>query len=235
MLNDYSSQIIFVVVMALLLLIVLPILQSRTGKSLGELFFGSRKGFLGNRLSSPGQTPKREPRINNGTRGELTAFISRLLRFANKNGMSLVVPGSIRHNGQTATLTALVIAPGRIIGIQCLGFGGSITTGAGNAPWNQHINGQDRTLDNPLVSGQKQQRLLQSAATKAGIPCPCDVVTVFTNGRVSFPKGLPPQVYTQDQFFTYLSENRALKNGSLDTRAVSLTFAEMAGIKKKKK
>ena len=93
---------------------------------------------------------------------------------------------------------------------------------------------QDVPLDNPVARGQKQQHFLQNAVNKSGIPCPVDVVTVFTNPRVSFPSGLPTYVYTQDRFFSYLKENTLLKQGSINTREVSLKLADMAGNKKKK-
>ncbi len=234
MLTEHGGQIIFVVLLALLLVFLLPMLQSRTGKSLGELFFGSGRGFLRGKPGTPRVT-LREPRINNGTKGELTAFIARLLRFANGHGMALVVPGSVRHDGQTASITAILVAPARIIGVRCLGFGGQITPAGGSSPWTQHINGQDVKLENPAAIGQKQQRLLQAAASRAKLAAPAEVVTVFTNARASFPDGLPDGFFPQDRFFAWLKEEAEdLDRGSLDVRAASLVLAELAGIKRKK-
>lgn len=231
MLDEYKGQIIFVVLLALLLVFVLPMLQSRTGKSLGELFFGSRKGPLGGPAGTP--RPRREPRLSNGTKGELTAFVARLLRFANGHGMALVCPGSIRHDGQTSILTAILVTPSRIIGIHCMGFAGTITPAGGNSPWKQHINGQDLTFDNPAAEAQKQLKLLRSAAGQARLTAPSDVITVFTSRKASFPGGMPDKVFLLEEFFTALKEDEALQKGSLDVRAASLVLAELAGIKKK--
>jgi len=233
MLTEYKGQILFVVIMALLLVFLLPMLQSRTGKTLGELFFGTGHGLL-RRKPAAERAPAKEPRINNGTKGELTAFVARLLRFANGHGMALVFPGAIRYKGQTASLTAILVTPARIIGVQCLGFGGSITPAGGSRPWKQHINGQDLTFDNPTALGQKMLHLLQDAASGSKLAAPADVVTVFTNARSSFPEGLPAKTYRQEDFFAWLKENETLKNGSLDVRAASLVLADLAGIKKKK-
>lgn len=232
MLDEYKGQIIFVVLLALLLVFVLPMLQSHTGKSLGELLFGSRKGPLGGPAGP--QTPRREPRIHNGTKGELTAFVARLLRFANGHGMALVFPGSVRCDGQTASLTAILVTPAKIIGLQCLGFAGVITPARGSNPWKQHINGQDRTFDNPVSQGQQQRRLLQTAAGQSKLAAPSDVVTVFTNAQASFPDGMPDKVFRLEEFFDALKKDAALQKGSLDVRAASLALAELAGIKKKK-
>lgn len=233
-LDEYKGQIIFVVLMFLLLVFVLPMLQVRTGKTLGELFFGNR------RLGLPGSSkrkskPAREPRISNGTKGELTAFVAKLLRFANGHNMALVFPGTVRHGGQTAATAAILVTPAKIIGIQCLGFGGAITPARGNNPWKQHINGQDLTFDNPVSQGQQQQRLLQSAAGHNKLAAPVDVITVFTNGRVNFTSSPPDKVYTQQEFFDVLKEDAALQKGTLNVRAASLVLADLAGIKSKKK
>lgn len=233
MLNEYTGQIIFVVLMALLLVFVLPMIQSRTGKSFWELLFGGRKGPLGGPADGQ-EKPRREPRISNGTKGELTAFIARLLRFANGHGMALVCPGSIRHGGETASLTAILVTPAKLIGIQCLGFGGAIAPARGNDPWKQHINGQDLTFDSPAVQARDQLHLLRAAAAHARLTAPSDVVTVFTNGRASFPAGMPDKVFLQEEFFRVLKEDAALQKGSLDVRAAALVLADMAGIRRKK-
>ena len=89
-----TEQIAFVIVMAVLLMFVLPIVQSRTGKSLSELLFGvGRKKKQDGADGAPKKSAGREPRMNNGTRNDLTVFVSQLLKTANKNGMGVVAPG----------------------------------------------------------------------------------------------------------------------------------------------
>ena len=95
-----TEQIAFVIVMAVLLMFVLPIVQSRTGKSLSELLFGvGRKKKQDGADGAPKKSAGREPRMNNGTRNDLTVFVSQLLKTANKNGMGVVAPGLVEYKG----------------------------------------------------------------------------------------------------------------------------------------
>lgn len=230
------GQIAFVIVMAIVLMFVLPIIQSRTGKSITEILFGFKRRSETRVQTQP---QKREPRINNGTKGELTAFVSQLLKYASKNGMHLVAPGTVKYQGKTARLTALLVAPGGITGIYCLGFGGTISPHSQSSPadpsrpWKQHINGQDLTFDNPLKVCQEQHQILCGALEEAGISADVKIVTVFTNARAKLLSA-PSLVFTQRMFMNYLYDNREMKNGSLDTRGTALILADLAGIKNAK-
>jgi len=226
------SQILFVVVMGILLLVVVPIFESRTGKSLTEIFFGIKRKPRGGAEKT--EAVKKEPRINNGTKGELLSFLSQVIRFANKNGMQMVVPGTVVYGGETSKLSGLLVTPGGIIGLYCLGFGGKITSVQSPAPWRQHINGEDRTFPNPKDVCKEQQRLVQSAMEEAGVSGHVDVVTVFTNARADL-YSTPSGVYTESSFMDHLKSTGSLKNGDLDVEKTAKALAKLAGIEDKKK
>ena len=149
--------------------------------------------------------------------------------------MRLVAPGTITHEGKTARLTALVVAPGGVVGVYCLGFGGTIAPGnrkepAGKTlPWRQHINGENKTFDNPLKACQEQQELIRSAMEQAGIHTDLHVVTVFTNPHAALESS-PAFVYNPKSFLQYLKEEEDLKTGSLEIHQTALKLAELAGI-----
>ncbi len=225
------SQILFVVVMGILLLIVAPVFESRTGKSLTEIFFGIRR--KSRRKKEEENTTKKEPRINNGTKGELLSFLSQMIRFAQKNGMQMVVPGSVVYKGETSKLSALLVTPGGVIGLYCLGFGGKITGTKDPAPWKQHINGEDRTFESPVKACRKQQQLVQAAMEEAGIPGHVDVVAVFTNARATL-YSIPSGVYSQSGFLDYIRSTSALRNGDLDVAKTAQALAVLADVKAKK-
>lgn len=231
-----AKQIIFVVVMALLLLIIVPVLESRTGKSLREILFGfprKKKNGAGSSGSSA-SAPAREPRINNGTKGELTAFVAQLLRFTSKNGMRLVAPGTITYRGKTSRLTSLIVTPSGVIGIYCLGFGGTITPNDQSGAWKQHINGEDKTFENPLSVCKAQYDLVRGAMNDAGIWDHLEIVTVFTNARATLVSKPASSVYTQKEFMDFLKNTHSLTSGNNDIERTALTLAELAGIKNKK-
>lgn len=230
-----SNQFLFVAVLVFLMMIIIPVVQKRTGKDLSQIFFGIKSRKKPEKEEAV--KVSREPRIRNGTRNELTAFVASLLRFTSKNGMRLVAPGTVNHNGRTARLTALVVAPGGIVGVYCLGFGGAITPGdrkapAGKtAPWLQHINGEDKTFDNPVKACEEQRELIKAAMEQAGITAPLNVVTVFTNAQATL-QSTPAFVYSPKSFLQYLKEEPSLKSGSLDIHETAQTLARLAGIKK---
>lgn len=230
-----SNQFLFVAVLVFLMMIIIPIVQKRTGRDLSQILFGikSRKS----RDKEEAVKVTGEPRVRNGTKNELTIFVASLLRFTSKNGMRLVAPGTVSHSGKTARLTALVVAPGGIVGVYCLGFGGTIAPGDGKAPagktapWRQHINGEDKTFDNPVKACEEQKELIKTAMEQAGIVAPLRVVTVFTNAQATL-QSTPAFVYSPKSFLKYLKEEPTLKSGSLDINKTAQTLARLAGIKK---
>ncbi len=229
--SDTTKQLLFVIIMAALLLLVIPIFESRTGKSFTELFFGIRKKKPTSRDVSA--AAKKEPHINNGSKGELTAFVAQLIRFANKYKLRLVAPGTVEYQGKTARLTSILVAPGGMIGIYCLGFGGEINPGDKETdPWKQHMNGQDTTFENPVTVCQEQYKLVVSAMEAAGIQGSLKIVTVFTNPRATL-HAYPASVYTQKRFMEELKANTALRSGSLDIEKTALALAELANVKKR--
>lgn len=233
-----GKELTLILVMIFAMLILIPYLQSHTDKDITKMLFGIRSK---KKDANPEVKKARwKPKVHNGTKNELTSFVAQLLRFASKNGMRLVAPGSVSHNGETARLTALIIGPGGIVGAYCLGFGGSITPGdlkapAGKtAPWRQKINGETKTFDNPLKVCEEQQKLVLAAMEKAGISAELTVVPVFTNPQATLCS-TPAFVYTPKSFVKYLKEHPSLKTGNLDIHPTALTLADLAGIRNEKK
>lgn len=220
--SDPTKQAFLLIIIAVFIFIVLPALERRTGKNLRGLLFGVKK-----KKTDQDDVPKKGPVIKNGTRGELTFFVSQLLKFAGKNHMRLVAPGRVEYQGKTALLTALLVAPGGIIGVYCLGFGGDIYPSGKSAPWRQHRNGQDSTFDNPVKICKEQCRFVSEAMKDAGIEGDLKVVTVFTNLKAVL-HSCPSDVYTQGGFLQYLRENAALREGSLDVKETALALARLA-------
>ena len=221
-----TEQIAFVIVMAVLLMFVLPIVQSRTGKSLSELLFGvGRKKKQDGADGAPKKSAGREPRMNNGTRNDLTVFVSQLLKTANKNGMGVVAPGLVEYKGKTAQLVAFLVAPSGVTGIYCLEKDG---------PWKQHMNGQDTTFRNPLAVCKEQYELVRAAMDEAGVKADLDIVTVFTNSRVTLKAVPSARIYTQKQFMEHLKNTDSLKRGDVDVKEMTKVLARLAKIKEKK-
>ncbi len=231
--SDISlKQILMITAIAVLLFVLLPILEKRTGKNLTEMIFGVRRKHSPSSGQESGSGAKKEPKISNGTKAELTSFVAQMLRFATKYKMRLVAPGTVEYEGTEARLTCLLVAPGGIIGVYCLGFSGDIKPAGSPHPWKQHINGQDLTFANPIKVCQEQYELVSAAMRQAGVEGNLKVVAVFTNPKANL-QSYPASVYTQQRFMDYLKENQGLKNGTLDVEKTALALADLAKIKEK--
>ena len=183
---------------------------------------------------APKKSAGREPRMNNGTRNDLTVFVSQLLKTANKNGMGVVAPGLVEYKGKTAQLVAFLVAPSGVTGIYCLGFGGVVMPGEKDGPWKQHMNGQDTTFRNPLAVCKEQYELVRAAMDEAGVKADLDIVTVFTNSRVTLKAVPSARIYTQKQFMEHLKNTDSLKRGDVDVKEMTKVLARLAKIKEKK-
>lgn len=231
-----TDQLILLVILTLLVAFLVPIIQKRTGKSLSELFLGSRlSGSTRKKAASDSASPAPAKKQTNGTQRDLTVMVSQLLNVTRKNKMQLVSPGTIEYGGETARLLALAVHPSGVTGIYCLGFGGIITPSLSpEKPWKQLMNGQEHTFENPLKVCDDQYRLVRAAMDQAGIRADLNIVAVFTNDQATL-KSTPQKVYTRKEFFRYLSETSALKNGNVDTKATARALADLAHIAENKK
>ena len=245
-----SNQILTVVILAVLLLLILPMYKSRTGKDFSEIIFGRRKdsdrvgGRIGlNRRSSPSDdTPEarkhREPHLNNGTAGDLKYFISSLVALAQRKKMKVVAPGTVVYKGKSANVTAFLVAKNRVICVHCLGFNGVITPsddGSGN--WMQHMNGEDIPFEGPVALRERCRPIVEGAFEKAGITVPLEFAAVFTTNGVKPDNSVLQyeNVFVRNRFIDYVKKNAdSLSQGDIDVEATALRIADVVGIEKMK-
>lgn len=221
------GQIAFVLLMAVLLMFVLPMLQSKTGKSLSQILFGSFK----KKGSGPDPVPTKEPRLRNGSRDDLTVFLSKLIRSAKKRGMQVVAPASVSYKGKKSRLIAFLVHKSGVTGLYCLGYGGTITASDSSRSWKQHMNGRDISFPDPLAACEEQRAFIQEAMTQAGIKAELDVVTVFTNPSAVI-EHRPQRIYRSNEFFNYIEQVSALGNGDLNVEETARALAKLSGIYK---
>lgn len=228
-----TSQIITVCVLAVLLLLILPMYRSRTGKDISEILIGRKKNPLGAVPES-----KNEPHLNNGTAGDLRYFLSSLIKTAMRKKMKVVAPGRISSKGKTADVTAFLVHKSGITGIVCLGYNGIIRQSPdGTGDWTQHINGEDIPFKNPLSVRENYMQIIKPAFEKAGLDEPVDFVTVFTTNGVQLENSIADldKVFYRNRFTDYIVKNAdALNTGTLDVDAAAKTIAGLVGIEKLK-
>ena len=230
-----TSQILPVVILAILLLLILPMYKSRTGRDFSEVLIGKlKKEPLG-----ADKGPQREPHLNNGTAGDLRYFLSSLISVALKKKMKVVAPGRIRYKGKMAEVTAFLVHKSGITGILCLGYNGSIRPAeADGGKWTQHMNGQDIPFDDPLSVRQKCYDIVKPALEGAGIDAPLDFVTVFTTNGVKLDYRIASMegIFYRNRYIDHIRRNAGtLNTGTLDVFDTAARLAKLAGIDELKK
>ena len=96
------------------------------------------------------------------------------------------------------------------------------------------MNGQDTTFRNPLAVCKEQYELVRAAMDEAGVKADLDIVTVFTNSRVTLKAVPSARIYTQKQFMEHLKNTDSLKWGDVDVKEMTKVLARLAKIKEKK-
>ena len=144
----YSNLLPFI--LAVLLIFLIPMLMRRYGLEWSDItrFLFSRPGKRDYAEAAQGKK-KREPWQTNGRSQDLSGLVSTLMIFARRTKAGLVYPGTVQHGGRMANLVAFVVTKKEVIGINCFGFGGTITEQEGK--WNQHMNGEDREIPDPVA------------------------------------------------------------------------------------
>ncbi len=221
-----TGRAVFVILMAILLMFVLPMLQSRTGKSFIQLLFGVKKG------NEKPVASVRKPHEKNSSRDDLTVFLSKLIRSAKKSGMQVVAPATFSYKEKKIKLFAFLVHKGGVIGIYCLGYGGILSASASpDKPWEQSLNGKKIKIPNPLEVCREQQLLVSDAMQAAGINTELDVLPVFTNPNISI-EHRPQGIYSAKAFFDYIEHTSAFRNGDLDVQETAKVLADLVNIKK---
>lgn len=227
-----TNNILYGVLLALILAIILPMLLSRTGlnsSDLTRLLFGNlRKKDSNSLINSDTKNVKKEPHLSNGTKGELMEFLAVLLKYVKKNKISLVYPGTLEHNKNTANLLAIIITKSKIIGVNCFGFGGIVAkkTNEKYSDWYQHINGQDNKIPDPIKLGQKQYDIIRSYMDDNNMKeIPLVLASVFTNRHVNMVDYSSIGVYTQKSFISYL-DSFIMEDRGIDTDSVARRINE---------
>ena len=226
--RGFTFQNILPFLLAILLIFLIPMLMRRYGLTWGDItrMLFSRPGkrdYAEEMKKKNGQKNRQEPWQSNGRAQDIQSLISTLLILARRNHLGLVYPGTIEHGGKMANLATLVVTRREVIGINCFGFGGTITEGRGRekGKWNQHMNGQDTDIPDPVLGNQNQFAIVRAAMDGAGMQeIPLRVAACFTSRTVAVETRHENEVFTTNGLVAHLRECAA-DPGSLDPEALS--------------
>lgn len=213
-------------ILAILLIFLIPMLMRRYGLDwsdiIGALF--SRPGKRDYAKLGKDRPGKREPWQTNGRSQDLQSLVSTLLIFVRRNRLGLVYPGTVEHDGKLANLVALVVTREEVVGVNCFGFGGTITEG--DKGWNQHMNGADQSIPDPVAGNRQQAQIVRAAMDAHGMrDVPLRVVAVFTSRTVKLQTAHPEAVFDTEGLIAHL-KTCAARGDSLEPEAVSRSLNE---------
>jgi hypothetical protein len=209
-----------IILIMIAVLIVLPIIFARmSGRNPMEMFFGSRvndTSFAGEKTENEKKAAPKG-REKNSTKNDIMVLISRVLTYARRNRFYAIVPGTVTIGDRTASLAAIVVTRGCVLGVNRYGFGGSIEGKSGSSDWVQTLNGERKSFPSPTVKNEEQRKILADVLTDAGCPeVDAQVVGVFTEPKVRFTKVSGKGCYTMDMFRDFLASDTCMRSKDLD-------------------
>ena len=226
---DIEKIILFLIIG--LVMIGIPVfLGKRTGQSPMELLFGnqSKNSLFGKRKKKDGsdseingKDPKASALQKNSSRQELMKTISALLSYARRNRFYCIIPGTLQHGEEVASLAVLMVTRNSVLGFNCFGYGGTVYVGSGEEPWRQVINGEEKKLDSPVVKNKKQKEILDEVLKECGYPeIRTEIFGVFTASDVILKDNRNSRCYTQKTMMEVLKGNRFIVDKGVDPRKV---------------
>lgn len=230
MTSDTTFSRILPLILALLLIFIIPMIMRRYGleaEDLIRLLTGSlRKKDHSSLRPDTEKKKRREPYLSNSRSGDLKSLVSTLLIFARRNKLGLVYPGTVARGTKTANLLALLVTGSEVIGIDCFGYGG-IVSEKKNGSWNQHMNGNDQTIPNPLTACREQYTLVRALMDENGMrEIPLRIVAVFTARNVEVVTSHPGEVFNTTGLIEHLRESVNAEDRNIDPDEISRKLNE---------
>ncbi len=153
------------------------------------------------------------------------AVLRQLRRYAATNDFKVVAPVTAQGSKTTADLDALLVGWFGILGVKCLGYGGTIYGQQGDEEWVQEVNGLRRVFQNPLRCAEQSARAVRDVLFQAKIKnVPVETIVVFTGKKTELALPRSCGHYTLDQFTTYLKSTRFEEDKKVDVDQVAAAF-----------
>ena len=216
--NDLS--VIFVLVLGLLLMFFV-MRRSRNGAPLFKAG-GKKKNQLLSEQDLQPQAPANAQ--HNGTRAEVQQLVALVMRYAARHKMKLVFPGYVLFEGSYCRSTLLLAGPFGLLALRCYGYGGRVGPADSGYGWQQQMNGQTLSINNPLQVIQEDTQLLRRALEAGGFrDVPVQGIAVYTQSQVQLAAP------ANGNLFTYAGFKQWLKGNPLSEQATDVDLDALAG------
>lgn len=151
-----------------------------------------------------------------------SAPLSAARRFAMLHRYEIVQPAHIVSNGKSADLDFLIVGCFGVLGVKCVGLGGTIYGDANEREWTQMSGGERKAFANPIDEAAAATRVVRDvlfSAKRKNVPV--ETVCVFTNQKaeLALPRGTGH--YTLKEFRALLDKEKYLYDKGVDEKAVA--------------
>lgn len=148
-------------------------------------------------------------------------------RFAMLHQYEIVSPGNVVSGDKESGADFLLVGCFGVLCVKCVGLGGTIYGGAGEAEWTRMDASGRSTFPNPLDEASAATRVVRDvlfAAKRKNVPV--ETVCVFTNPKaeLALPRGTGH--YTLKEFKALLQKDKFLYDKGVDEKAVAQLLRE---------
>ncbi len=241
---DLNTLLLYLIVA--LVMIGLPVLLAKkTGKNPMELLFGDRvngtifgkkkkdqKDGSEQEKKQVSKGKKRPAVQRNSSKQEFMTSISELLTYARRHRFYSIMPGTLMHGEDVATLAVVIVTRNSVLGFNFFGYGGTLYAGSGEDPWRQVLEGEEKQIDSPAAKNRKQKEILDAVLKECGYPAvPTEIFGVFTASGTILKDHKNTHCCTQKAMMELLKANRFFENGGVNPQEVGKALA--SHVKKK--
>ena len=173
------------------------------------------------KTSQSGNKSKTSGKQKNSSTNDLMKAISRLLTFGRKKHFYCIVPGTLEHGDDVASLAVLMVTKDAVLGFNCFGYGGTIYGASGYREWKQVINGEEKKFESPVVRNKKQRDILEAVLKECGhTGIRTEIYGVFTAPDVVMRDHRGTYCHTADSMMEILQGRRFAEDGALDPKEI---------------
>lgn len=145
-----------------------------------------------------------------------------LRRYAAVQDYTVIAPVDLTGTKDAADLDAVLVGWFGVLGVKCLGYGGTVYGSPDEAQWVQVLNGARRSFENPMQKAQKSARAVRDVLFSAKLKSvPVETVVVFTNkgAQLNLPRSTGH--YTEKTFAAYLKSDRFSEDKHIEVEPVA--------------
>ena len=162
-------------------------------------------------------------------------FLKRLLDFARKNQLFVLIPGDLVFENSTVQQTAVMVTKSRVIGVQSFVSGPDVKILDSGDVLMTKADGTKEQIPDPLKDADAAQETMVKILAQLGLDsAPCETMVVFTGQEASFGGNKSGRILNQEQFFARISSEPDLHTGGLDPKKAGKLLSTFRPGKNKK-